>query len=95
MKDPALFDQAVCAQTDPDLFFPEKGVNCHAAKQLCRSCVHVTDCLTWALHYSVDGVWGATTPRERIELRQQLGITAKDFYKSGQFITFMPQGATQ
>ena len=95
MRDPALFEQPLCAETDPELFFPEKGVVPEPAKKLCRSCDHVNDCLLWALHHSVDGVWGATTPTERKQLRQSLGIIAKDFYKSGQFITFVEQRQQQ
>ena len=91
MRDPALFEQPLCAETDPELFFPHHGVSPAPAKQLCRRCDHINDCLIWALHHFVDGVWGATTPKERKDLRQQLGIEAQDFYKSGQFITFMEQ----
>jgi hypothetical protein len=32
------------------------------------------ECLTYALHYSVDGIWGGTTPRERSAIRTKLNI---------------------
>lgn len=93
MRDPATFDQAVCATTDPDLWFPDKGEHSTTAKALCRSCVHVTDCLLWALHWHVDGIWGATTPKERRQLRPQMGIIADNFYRSTpQGITFVERG---
>ena len=30
-------DQALCAQTDPEAFFPEKGGSTREAKRVCRS----------------------------------------------------------
>ena len=31
-------DRALCAQTDPEAFFPEKGGSTREAKRVCRSC---------------------------------------------------------
>ena len=89
MRDPALFEQPLCAETDPELFFPGDGIIPGKAKAVCRSCDHIQECLIWALHHQVDGVWGATTPRDRQHIRRETGIVAKQFYKSGQFITFI------
>jgi hypothetical protein len=63
----------VCATTDPEAFFPEKGVGGHRsvrmAKSLCRRCVYVDKCLQWALDNGENGIWGGTTERERRNLR--------------------------
>lgn len=65
---------AVCAQTDPELFFPEKGYTPHAAKKICMGCVARLDCLDYALRtYQRYGVWGGTTERERRKLWAQQG----------------------
>src|SRR5262245_6116269 len=36
--EPAWQDRALCAQTDPEAFFPEKGGSTREAKRVCRSC---------------------------------------------------------
>jgi len=60
---------AVCTQTDPELFFPEKGNRSRAAKGVCARCPVCKKCLEAALtHDRVYGVWGGTTERERRKL---------------------------
>lgn len=57
---------ALCAQTDPEAFFPEIGGAHRAAKAVCRRCPVINECLEHALtngeHY---GVWGGTSETER------------------------------
>ena len=59
----------VCATTDPEAFFPEKGLggqkSVKLAKSMCKSCVYVTKCLQWAIDNNETGIWGGTTERER------------------------------
>jgi len=60
---------ALCAQTDPELFFPEKGNRPQDAKMVCARCPVRAECLTDALAQDrVSGVWGGTTERERRKL---------------------------
>lgn len=71
------FPHAVCATTaHPDLFFPEHGggpkakADIELAKTICMSCIHRVECAEFAIKEHIeDGVWGATTPRERTALR--------------------------
>lgn len=65
-------DGALCAQTDPELWFPSKGESNRPAKRLCRSCPSLDPCLQWTLDQdeALDGVWGGTTERERRALRR-------------------------
>ena len=42
-------DRALCAQTDPEAFFPEKGGSTREAKRVCRSCEVRAECLEYAL----------------------------------------------
>ena len=61
---------ALCAQTDPEIFFPEKGGAVNLAKQVCNSCEVKLDCLAWAVQNDEKyGIWGGTTPQERERLR--------------------------
>lgn len=56
----------LCAEVDPELFFPAKGVPGAAAQQICRSCEERTECLAYALEQRIDhGIWGGSTPRDR------------------------------
>jgi len=60
---------AVCAQTDPEVFFPEKGCSAAAALRLCLACEVQPECLAYALDAGERfGVWGGTTERQRRRL---------------------------
>jgi WhiB family transcriptional regulator, redox-sensing transcriptional regulator len=60
---------ALCAQVDGDLFFPDKGVNSREAKKVCASCPVTVECLDWALTTNqTRGVFGGLSPVERRRL---------------------------
>jgi WhiB family transcriptional regulator, redox-sensing transcriptional regulator len=64
-------DQALCAQTDPELFFPEKGGSTRDAKKVCQACEVREDCLARALDTGERwGIWGGLSERERRALRR-------------------------
>ncbi|UCR74434.1 WhiB [Mycobacterium phage Ritam007] len=64
-------DKAVCAQTDPEVFFPENGVNATSAKKICKDCEVRAQCLQWALENDEQfGVFGGLSPHERRPLRK-------------------------
>ena len=59
-------DRALCAQTDPEAFFPEKGGSTREAKKVCRGCEVRMECLEYALeHDERFGIWGGLSERER------------------------------
>ena len=62
---------ALCAQTDPELFFPQKGCGSLSAKRICRACEVRAECLDYALTAGdrLFGVWGGMSERERRHLR--------------------------
>lgn len=64
---------ALCAQTDPEAFFPEgKGGSTNAAKQLCARCPVRALCLQYALDtHIMHGVWGGVSPRDRARLLRE------------------------
>ena len=59
----------VCATTDPEAFFPEKGLggerSIKIAKSLCKTCAYTVKCLQWAIDNNETGIWGGTTEKER------------------------------
>ena len=65
-------DRALCAQTDPEAFFPEKGGSTRDAKKICSSCEVRTRCLEYALENDERfGIWGGLSERERRKLRRE------------------------
>jgi WhiB family redox-sensing transcriptional regulator len=63
---------APCAQTDPEIFFPEDKQDVRLAKTICKTCPVISQCLAFALENSETfGVWGGTTARERQILRNR------------------------
>lgn len=63
---------ALCAQTDPEAFFPEKGGSTRDAKKICASCEVRAQCLEYALQNDERfGIWGGLSERERRKLRKQ------------------------
>lgn len=67
-------DFALCAQTDPEIFFPEKGGSTREAKQVCLSCDVRSECLEYALtreEYERFGIWGGLSERERRKLKRR------------------------
>lgn len=63
--------QALCAQTDPEAFFPEKGGSTREAKAVCFSCEVREECLQYALENDERfGIWGGMSERERRRARR-------------------------
>jgi WhiB family transcriptional regulator, redox-sensing transcriptional regulator len=68
--------EALCRDTNPDLFFPvgttgQALVQIDQAKQVCRACPVQADCLEFALSTNQDsGIWGGTSEEERRKLRR-------------------------
>lgn len=61
--------EALCAQSDPEAFFPDKGGSTKPAKEVCSRCDVQADCLAYALRTrQSDGIWGGLSVRERAAL---------------------------
>ena len=74
IEDRGWQDRALCAQTDPEAFFPEKGGSTREAKRVCRNCEVRAECLEYALdHDERFGIWGGMSERERRRLKRQAG----------------------
>jgi len=64
-------ERALCAQTDPEAFFPEKGGSTREAKKVCVGCDVRRECLEYALgHDERFGIWGGLSERERRKLKK-------------------------
>jgi len=65
-------ERALCAQTDPEAFFPEKGGSTREAKKVCVSCEVRAECLEYALANDERfGIWGGLSERERRKLKRR------------------------
>ena len=64
-------EEALCAQTDPEAFFPEKGGSTREAKKVCLGCDVRSECLEYALMNDERfGIWGGLSERERRRLKR-------------------------
>jgi len=63
-----------CLAADPDLFFPvaaggPAGQETSRALRICDGCPVKRQCLDFAMrHGEANGIWGGTTPEERIRV---------------------------
>ena len=67
-----------CLSADPDLFFPIATTSSLAgrqiteARQVCAGCQVRQQCLDFAMRTGeTHGIWGGTTPEERVSARRQ------------------------
>jgi WhiB family transcriptional regulator, redox-sensing transcriptional regulator len=76
MRRPAYRDwssRALCADTDPGIFFPPKDEEAEDAKRVCRACPVQLECLVHALRTDErHGVWGGLDCSQRRALRRKL-----------------------
>ena len=81
-EEPDWQERALCAQTDPEAFFPEKGGSTREAKRICSGCEVRAECLEYALaqrralrHLGRALGAGAppAAPRRRLTLRERSG----------------------
>ena len=64
-------EDGACRGAPVSVFYPEQP-DFRAARAVCRRCVVVDECLSYALdHPEVFGVWGGKSPQERETLRAE------------------------
>jgi WhiB family transcriptional regulator, redox-sensing transcriptional regulator len=70
IRPPEWMEQGICAQADPDAWFPEGGASTADAKAICATCPVLDLCLAYAIdHTELEGIWGGTTHRQRMTRR--------------------------
>jgi WhiB family transcriptional regulator, redox-sensing transcriptional regulator len=68
---PDWYGDALCAQTDPESFYPERGGSTREAKSTCLRCEVRDDCLAYALDNDERfGIWGGLSERERRKVKR-------------------------
>lgn len=73
-------EDAICAQTDPEAFFPQRGGSSRQAKAVCLACEVRLDCLAYALDRGEQfGIWGGLSEKER----RQLETRRRPAYRGG------------
>ena len=51
--------EALCAQADPDAWFPEKGDPAMEVRRICRRCPVIDECAEYAVRTRQEhGIWG-------------------------------------
>jgi hypothetical protein len=75
IRAPYFDGSQVCAQIDPELFFPESlseiRPNLRVVKPLCKSCEFKDPCLEYAVqHPELQGIWAGTTETDRRLIRR-------------------------
>ena len=68
------FPPGPCAETDPELWFPDRGndVTADRARSICRSsCLSRVECLAYALAHHEEGIWGGFNEKGRERARRQ------------------------
>jgi WhiB family redox-sensing transcriptional regulator len=76
-EEPEWQDLALCAETDPEAFFPEKGGSVREAKKVCRKCEVRAQCLEYALENDERfGIWGGLSERERRHVKRETAAPA-------------------
>lgn len=85
---PEWTQDAMCAQVDPELFFPTTGASSEPAKTICATCPVVEECLEYAesfeageqgtqTSYGPFGVYGGRSANERRKaMRERRGSAA-------------------
>ena len=69
---PEWQERGLCQQTDPELFFLDKGATDRLAKQVCAACEVKPECLAYALETDQRfGIWGGTSEKERRAIKRQ------------------------
>ena len=76
-------DQAMCRDTDPELFFPigttgQALLQIAKAKSICGQCPVTVECLEFALETNQDtGIWGGNSEDERRHMRRTAAQQAR------------------
>lgn len=65
-------ENAICAQADPEVWFPEQGRTAAEARRICANCPVAVECLEYALKHNIGhGVWGGFSERERNTMKRE------------------------
>lgn len=70
VSSPEWTRRALCAEVDPNIFFPEIGENVSVVKKICKACDVREECLKYSLDNDERfGIWGGLSEKNRRQLR--------------------------
>ena len=77
VNDLSWMASALCAQTDPEIFFPEPGVSNKDAKETCMACEVRPECAEYTAEVDAEyGIWGVWAGKS-VEERQRDSVDAR------------------
>lgn len=69
---PEWTKKALCAEVDPNIFFPEIGEDVAKVKRICKACDVKEECLKFSLDNDERfGIWGGLSEINRRKLRAE------------------------
>lgn len=72
LPSPEWTRRALCAEVDPDIFFPEVGDDVEKVKRICKTCDVREECLKYSLDNDERfGIWGGLSEINRRKLRAE------------------------
>lgn len=70
---PDWHNDAACAETDPEIFYPERGASVTDALKICMGCSVRCECAEHAIQHEAEGVWGGLSAKQRRAIRSTSG----------------------
>jgi len=71
---PEWMSDALCRDSDPEIFYPGTGHDSRDARAVCARCPVRAACLAYAIeHREYHGVWGGQSERQRRNVRENGG----------------------
>lgn len=83
-------ESPLCAETDPDAFFPDETLDGsllpnrskysfeREAKQICNACEYRVQCFAYALERpELIGIWGGSTEKDRSKIRRGIPVSLR------------------
>jgi WhiB family transcriptional regulator, redox-sensing transcriptional regulator len=85
IKSPSTWvNWAACKNVDTNIFFPERGDNTLAAKQICYGCPVRTECAEYSIAIGEKmGVWGGAGEKDRRLMRKVRALARKQGLADG------------
>lgn len=73
----AWAEEGACRGEDQALFFPPVDItrdHVDRVRPICQACRVFVECHTWALANETEGIWAATSPKDRRRLDASMGM---------------------
>lgn len=61
------------------LFFPDQGRSINKAKEICKDCSVIANCLQFALDNAIEGIWAGTSYADRCRMQKARYLMGSHF----------------